>query len=194
MDNLIIFPLGENGELHVHRDVVISRLLDSLTPSSAVPKIGEPWHGQGGINAGLMRGMNGNSDYWLILPTEAAADFGALEWGTSGEKEDGAQSEYDGLANTRSLVESAHSHPAAEACTNLQLGVHNDYYLPARRELSLLYANVPELFEKCWHWSSTQGSSYDAWIQNFNDGFQGYGHKYYKARVRAVRRVSHLAL
>ncbi|MCY1299411.1 hypothetical protein D9M70_489380 [compost metagenome] len=48
---------------------------------------------------------------------------------------------------------------------------------------------MPELFEKGWHWSSTQFSPYDAWIQDFDDGAQYDGHKDDEGRARAVRRV-----
>ncbi|HET9680182.1 MAG TPA: DUF1566 domain-containing protein [Gammaproteobacteria bacterium] len=188
-ESTVIFPVG-NAELRVPRGIVISKLLESLGSSPAgVPKIGEPWPGQGGINAGLMRGENGKPDYWLILPTDKAADLGELAWGSAGENEPGAQSEYDGLANTRALVESQHSHPAAEACAGLTVDGHSDLYLPARRENALLYTNLPELFEKCWHWSSTQYSAYYAWVQDFYDGFQGNRRKDDECRVRAVRMI-----
>ncbi|HET9678962.1 MAG TPA: DUF1566 domain-containing protein, partial [Gammaproteobacteria bacterium] len=71
---------------------------------------------------------------------------------------------------------------------------HSDLYLPARRENALLYTNLPELFEKCWHWSSTQYSADDAWGQGFGNGGQNGIHKYYECRVRAVRRFSDLTI
>jgi hypothetical protein len=65
----------------------------------------------------------------------------------------------------------------------------NDFYLPSRRELALCFANVPELFETAWHWSSTQFSADGACIQDFGDGDQSYSRKVYEYRVRAVRRL-----
>lgn len=158
-----------------------------LATASTIPAIGQYWPGEGGINAGLMRGENGQPDYWLIVPTDAAAST-KTTWGGYEIDEDDAQSEFDGLANTRALCESDISHPAAEWAAGLVIDGHNDYYLPARRELSLCYANAPELFEKVWHWSSTQYSAYGAWVQYFVDGSQGYLHKGYEYRARAVRR------
>jgi len=49
----------------------------------ALPKIGEPWPGQGGIYAGLARGVDGAPDAHLILATVEAAGLtwgAALEW------------------------------------------------------------------------------------------------------------------
>ncbi|MDT4813073.1 hypothetical protein FQZ97_460440 [compost metagenome] len=152
------------------------------------PAIGQYWRGQGGIYAGLMRGENGRPDYHLIVPTAPEAST-KISWGAAGEGEDGATSDFDGLANTRGLVESEHEHPAAQWAAGLEIEGHRDFYLPARRELRLCWVNVPELFEKGWHWSSTQFSPYDAWIQDFDDGAQYDGHKDDEGRARAVRRV-----
>ena len=62
--------------------------------------------------------------------------------------------------------------------------------LPTRREQSLLFANLREQFQPAWYWSSEahdeDGSS--AWLQHFGYG-QGYGHKSYDGRARAVRLI-----
>ena len=154
------------------------------------PKIGKLWQTQGGVLAGMMRGVNGNPDYWLIVPTDPQAQAESLPWGESDSIE-GAKCEFDGLANTTALAQSKETFPAAQFVIDLELNGFSDYYLPARRELSLMYANVPELFEKGWHWSSTQSSSYsrDAWMQNFYYGGQDSTRKGTESRVRAVRRV-----
>lgn len=169
---------------------VLQQALESTRPSKAlktIPAIGEFWPGEGGVNAGLMRGENGQPDYYLIVPT---ADLGKTKkcWGGYEHKEPNANSEFDGLANTQALCNSDIEHPAAEWAASLQINNHNDFYLPARRELSLCYANVPELFEKIWHLSSTQYSAGYAWIQNFADGSQGDDGKATEYAVQAVRR------
>ena len=66
-----------------------------------------------------------------------------------------------------------------------------DGELPNRREQSLLFANCQEHFEKDWHWSSEQYAHNDdyAWMQFFGNGNQNNGHKSYKYRASAVRRV-----
>lgn len=64
-----------------------------------------------------------------------------------------------------------------------------DFRLPTRREQALLYANVPELFEKEWYWSGEQRAEYPeyAWLQTFDYGFQHYDLTGYEYRARAVR-------
>jgi len=63
--------------------------------------------------------------------------------------------------------------------------------LPTRREQALLYANLPEQFEKTWYWSSEQSASnsFCAWGQDVSDGGQDGLHKGYELRARAVRRL-----
>jgi len=63
--------------------------------------------------------------------------------------------------------------------------------LPTRREQALLFANLPEEFEKRYYWSSEQraGDPGYAWVQYFTDGYQGYGRKSSQYRARAVRRL-----
>lgn len=157
-------------------------------PALSIPRIGEFWPEQGGVNAGLMRGVNGQSDYYLIVPTDPAASFDA-EWGGYGENEACSKDDFDGLANTRALVASKHEHPAAECCAALTLDGHSDFYLPAKRELQLCAANVPELFDRHdWHWSSTQRSAINAWTQYGANGNQTNGSKFSAWRVLPVRR------
>ncbi|MCY1292336.1 hypothetical protein D9M69_386630 [compost metagenome] len=153
------------------------------------PAIGQYWHGQGGVYAGLVRGEDGQPDYHLVVPTAEAATAKETSWGASGKSEDGATHARDGLANTRALCESEHDHPAAQWAAGLEIEGHRDFYLPSRFELALCYANVRELFEECWHWSSTQYSPNYAWIQHFDDGLQGNALKGNGYRARAVRRV-----
>lgn len=153
-------------------------------------RVGEFWAEQGGVLAGLMRGENGKPDYFLIVPTDPTAEVGSTEWGGKGDNEPNACSEFDGKANTLALaVDSAIEHPAAQWAHELAIGQFDDFYLPARRELSLMYANVPELFKKEWHWSSTQYSVAYAWIQNFINGYQYDSWKGDGYRARAVRRL-----
>ena len=82
--------------------------------------------------------------------------------------------------------------PAAmEWATVLKLHGFNDFTLPFRAEQSLLFANVPELFEKSGYWSREQRAELAgyAWVQGFSDGGQSNGRKGYEWRARAVRRL-----
>jgi len=62
--------------------------------------------------------------------------------------------------------------------------------LPTRREQALLYANLPEEFERTWYWSNEQRAEYSlsAWVQDFGNGIQVCSHKGHESRARAVRR------
>jgi hypothetical protein len=192
----ISLPLGK-ATLTVPAEEAARILIDSFTQAKAPaiepaqpPRIGEHWPEQGGVYAGLMRGADGQPDYHLIV---AAGDDGFTEeiaWGGHGQDAPGAKSEWDGQANTLALASAEHDHPAAEWAAGLDIDGHNDWYLPARREAALCYATVPELFEKAWHWTSTQYSPFNAWLQTFNDGSQDTNHKNLELRARAVRRTS----
>jgi hypothetical protein len=159
----------------------------SITQSKP-PRIGEPWPEQGGVFAGIMRGENCQPDYYLLVPVDKKANKAEIKWGGAGKETANANFEFDGQANTSSLCDG--NHPAAEWAAGLSIDGHKDFYLPSRRELSLCYANVPELFEKEWHWSSTQSSAGCAYIQFFGLGYQLSDHKGLGYRARAVRRLS----
>lgn len=150
------------------------------------PEIGKEWPGKGGVVAGIMPPEDGKPGYYLIVPTDPKAEAESLKWGRRGHEYDDNCAR-DGKHNTDILAE-AGDHPAAEFCANLELGGFDDYYLPSRREASLMAATVPHLFNSGWYWTSTQYSAYGAFGQHFDDGGQYYSLKFYDTRVRAVRR------
>jgi hypothetical protein len=159
----------------------------AYAPLSAIPRIGERWTGEGGYYAGVMRGVDG-PDYHLIV-SDGAGNFKDIEWAPR-PNDTAAIADCDGLKNTCALLASDAKYPAAAKCAEFSCEGHNDYYLPARRELSLCFANVRELFDTDdWYWSSTQYSAVSAWCQNFDGGGQSWRYKSYGSRVRAVRRV-----
>ena len=148
-------------------DEVIKRLLNgdapalaiTVAPLKGVPPIGADWPGQGGFYAGVVRGMNGQCDYHLIL---ADPDKGDINW-----------------------------NDAVKWAKGLKIDGHKDYELPERNEQAILYGNVPERFEKQAYWSAAPcaGDASFAWYQYFDNGLQGYTHKGYQLRARAVRRL-----
>jgi hypothetical protein len=125
-----------------------------------LPPIGEAWPGEGGVFAGLLKGEDG--DYAVIVPLDPASDVVAAPW-------------KDAIA----------------AAGNFKTAEHQDYSAATRGDLALCFHNVPGLFKKNWYWSSTRDAGFAsyAWCQDFDDGYQGYDHKGYELRARAVRRV-----
>lgn len=157
-------------------------------PPGWYPRIGDIWPGQG-IYAGIVRGEPGLPDYHLFVSASLESENSKVAFGGYG-KDSPAPSSFDGAKNTRALVESTDCYPAAEWAASLSVGGHHDWYLPSRRELRLLWINVPELFKTgTWYWSSTQYSAHLAWDQFFVGGDQDYVGKDYESRARAVRRL-----
>jgi hypothetical protein len=156
--------------------------------SSGIPPIGSYWEGQGGIYAGVMRGEDGGRDYHLIFPNHPSVLNHKAAYGGYEVDEPGAVSLRDGLANTRALVDSDTEHPAAEWCCGLVVEGHNDLYLPALHEYALGMANVPEIFTKEWHVSSSQRSASIAYTMHFDGGIQLSGTKGLERFVRPARR------
>lgn len=152
-----------------------------------LPTFGEIVPGEGGRLGAIMRGniVNGvrEADYAIIVPDLPAIE---LKWGEYKEVAN-ASSLTDGLANTRAMLKA--KCPPALHIAKLQAEGHTDFYLPARGEMWALRANVPELFDKAIHWTSTQNSRNYAFVQDFENGLSSWLIKVYDWRVRAVRRI-----
>jgi hypothetical protein len=173
----------------------MSKKKTSTTPAPAsgpgtagwFPRVGEVWPGQG-IYCGIVRGEAGKPDHHLFASTDEITYNAKVAWGPRDIDAKGATHERDGLANTSALNSHKATHPAAKWAASVHAEGHTDWYLPSRRELRLLWVNVPELFESGWYWSSTQFSPYLAWNQYFGGGNQNGNGKAYEGRARAVRR------
>lgn len=85
---------------------------------------------------------------------------------------------------------------AAKLCADLSITdpegkVYNDWYLPSKYELYLMYKNLHLEgvggFSPGIYWSSSEDFTNYAWSQNFSDGNQQFLFKNNKNRVRAIR-------
>jgi hypothetical protein len=130
---------------------------------------------------------SGQAAYPLLVPHGDEFEIEGA-WGGYGHDEPGAACQWDGLANTRALVESSVDHPLAKFCAARGAGL----YMPASRELMALAANGCSAFNPDRAYaSSTQYSRDLACNQDF-----GYGNAYlnFKSwagwRARPVRRSS----
>lgn len=147
------------------------------------PAIGDYWPSQGGFYAGDMRGDDGVVYGLIVADCGEAQDVGSTKWGPEGEHD---LSQWDGLANTRSL---GAQYPAAKLAAGHTADEHQDFYLPARRELQLAAANVPHLFGTAdWYWSSTPRFEGYTWAVDFEDGNTFHNSRRFEFRVRPVRR------
>jgi len=100
-----------------------------------------------------------------------------------------------GKSNTTKIVQmQGAGNYAAKVCDDLVLNGYDDWYLPSRDELNMLYQNRNLIGEfnitTGFYWSSSEGSGSSAntvWYQDFSSGFQDYSNKIGTYRVRAVR-------
>jgi|GEM_PF-2253642 hypothetical protein len=100
-----------------------------------------------------------------------------------------------GDANTAAMSSLS---PAASYCSNLDYGGHNDWFLPNRYELNLMFKNkdrIPGLVTNASgndsvYWSSSESNDAEAWSQKISTGSQiGNSPKSYSFLVRCVRRM-----
>ena len=119
------------------------------------------------------------------------AEWGCYETEVSGAERTaigtGAQNTLDILAGcSEDLI-------AAKLCADYEITVdgitYDDWFLPSKMELSLLYANKEMVgnFAKSAYYSSSQDNDISAWYHNFIDGIQGKVLKNIKRSVRAIR-------
>ena len=80
---------------------------------------------------------------------------------------------------------------AAKLCSNLVLGGYDDWFLPSKDELYLLYQNLHQQsygdFASTYYSSSSEIDSLGTWSQHFDTDVQMYFIKENSVRIRAVR-------
>jgi hypothetical protein len=202
-DETLTLELADEAKLIVKKDALFGAYLAQHAISRAserfnaalidirrdVPKIGEIWKGEGGINGGPVANADGTLTWQILAPREIGYVEG-LAYGGYGVDEPGATSDIDGMANTIALCESSTEHPMAEFCRAVTCDGHRDYFQMAKRQAAALYANVPHLFGANSFGLSTQYSANDAWFQGFGDGYQYLVHKGILYRGWAVRSLT----
>ena len=111
-----------------------------------------------------------------------------------------AQSSWDGLSNSNSIVgQAGHTSSAAKLCLDLVSGGQSDWYLPSIQELNMLWNNyntvarvlsqisgATQLYNN-YYWSSSEFSTDFAWYFYFLSGYPNYLTKARTSYVRAVR-------
>lgn len=150
-------------------------------------EIGEP-----GPAGGIVFYLDGNGGGLEVAPesTEALA-----EWGCFGSLLNASASAVgSGQNNTDTIVTKC---PvigiAAHICDNLVYNGFDDWYLPSKDELNLIYVNlvVPGLatFTGDRYWTSSEATASSSWRQDMTPGlgFQAGNTKTNAYRVRAIR-------
>jgi hypothetical protein len=184
-DETLTLEIADEAKLIVKKDALfgaylaqhaIARTADRLNSAlieirRGVPKIGEIWKSEGGLNGGPVVNADGTLTWQILAPREIGYVEG-LAYGGYGVDEPSAASDIDGLANTNALCESSTEHPMAEFCRAVTCEGHRDFFQPAKRQAAALYANVPHLFDGEAFGLSTQYSANNAWIQFFDNGYQ----------------------
>lgn len=119
--------------------------------------------------------------HWHLLIT-AQFDLPKLVWGEHNQDVSGAQSRFDGLANTLAMAKAGS--PLAQLIRS-----KGDFYLPSQAEIALCAATLPQIFEDGYHWSSTQDSRHFAFVQDFEYGHSDCDVKGNEFRAAAVHRI-----
>jgi TolB-like protein len=124
--------------------------------------------------------------------TEVDAQWGAYERDIKGTSDRLGT----GRDNTNLIIKSlrmfSETGKAAQVCNDLVYEGFDDWFLPSKEELNLMYKNLKSVglgdFRDKWYWSSSRSEGDFSWRQHFGDGQQnvGYG-KYFTSCVRAIR-------
>lgn len=123
----------------------------------------------------------------------APADQSAgAQWGCYGTPITGADGTATGTGaqNTADIIAGCgEASIAAQVADAYTLNGYDDWFLPSKDELNLLYLqkDVVGGFAGGYYWSSSEDDSGSAWYQVFDVGFQSLNNKGTMLRVRAVR-------
>jgi hypothetical protein len=151
-----------------------------------------------------------NSGGWRYLEAAPAETEEKLNWLTNDVHVDGTKTELGtGKKNTQLITAdlSIGVPEAALHCIELEYGGINDWFLPSKDELNLMYVNLKRKnlgnFADELYWSSSEagyimqyawagpGDGWRVWVQNFKDASQAYGYMNRSGRssvkTRAVR-------
>lgn len=102
---------------------------------SDLPDIGMPL--LGGYFAGLLN-SGGNTAAIIVSPKSMGT--GEFPWGEYGTLIDGTSSCHDGKSNTKALAENGN--PIGLWAAGLSINKHEDWYIPSRDELEIIYRNL----------------------------------------------------
>jgi hypothetical protein len=205
--NIVFAILEESGE-HEISEARITRILDSLvtlsgTGSKRLSGPGKTTNPDAGkeINPELLYSVGDRAQGGIIFWVDDKGQHGLVAcevdqsegetWydGKTFSLKDGI---FTGKYNTEQiLTNKSVTYNAAQVCANFKGGGYNDWYLPSKYELKLLYTkkNLLGGFAKDYYWSSTEEENDVAWLLSFYGGYNSNYIKYGSSlfRVRSIR-------
>jgi hypothetical protein len=183
----------------------------SARSSTRLPAASAPLYkiGDEGPAGGLIFYDKGNnSDGWRYLEAApASTEWKDIRWGPNGEIKGTRTEMGTGKRNTQIIVNHAvatgGNYRAAWLCDSLEYGGYDDWFMPSKAELNLMYLNLKERglggFVTEWYWSSSESGDNNSWTQGFgsgnqiNDPYGGWAEPYGQGRkdlghnIRAIR-------
>ena len=135
------------------------------------------------------------SDGWRYLEAAPSDISGAYVWGDNGSMET-STGIGTGKNNTEIIAGKsiAKKNNAARACLDYSVNGYDDWFLPSKDELNLMYTNLQKKslggFAYYGYWSSSSQYSNNfwyAWYQYFGNGYQYDCSRFNTHRVRPIR-------
>jgi curli biogenesis system outer membrane secretion channel CsgG len=171
------------------------KMIQAVAPvnTSVVYKVGDR-----GPAGGIIFYVNPSStDGWRYLEAAPASTEGKdIAWSSATTDVGRLSAELGtGKQNTQNIVNhsitAGESYRAAMLCDNLVSGGYDDWFLPSKSELNLMFVYLKEAgiggFSNGWYWSSSQSSQSYVWAQQFSNGSQNDAGKGAGYSVRAIR-------
>jgi len=138
---------------------------------------------------GIIFYLDGTGEHGLVAATSNQST--SADWGCDGTYISGTGTALGtGKANTTVIVNGCNTAGiAARICDDLVLNGYDDWFLPSKDELNLLYQkrSIVGGFTDGWYWSSSETSSLKAWLVHFPSGNTKEDSKFLQYGVRAVR-------
>lgn len=140
---------------------------------------------------GIIFNFDKTGKHGLICAEE---DLGRFEWGCYDNKAGNTETIIGaGKKNSKIIIRKCpYEKNAINACDTLEIEGYDDWYLPSKDELNLMYINLHKQnrgnFENDNYWSSSEYSTSQAISLNFSDGKFKNERKYFNPKVRAIRK------
>ncbi|MDR2093994.1 MAG: DUF1566 domain-containing protein, partial [Treponema sp.] len=153
----------------------------ALVKAAPPPVTREYQVGDTGPAGGVIFYVNPQAGDWKYLEAAPASTEENRNWSQNNQTVGGTKTDIGtGKANTDRLVNHSLNggaiNSAALYCDNLSTGGFDDWFLPSKAELNLMFINLKLRglggFKEKWYWSSSEVNQNAVWIQHFSNGVQ----------------------